>query len=117
MKTGKEKNIIVGKAFIMFLKANNALIPYKRAIYHTKNHSRFDYYLRILKDKDEMMNETWRRFIFNAFIWGDTIECRRKPLYWSDLHSKWIGILEQLIYDDYEISKVIPRIIITSRQN
>ena len=31
MKTPREKNVAVAKAFIMFLKANNAFIGYKRA--------------------------------------------------------------------------------------
>ena len=47
MKTAKEKNMAVAKAFIMFLKANNAFIGYMRAIRNRRDsHSTFVYFFQ-----------------------------------------------------------------------
>jgi hypothetical protein len=112
MKTPREKNAAVAKAFIMFLKANNAFIGYKRATQGKNNGATFWYYFKNLENDDIKMSTKWRGFIFSAFMWAGTVECREDPLYWSRLHTMCVGILEQVIHNDYEISKDISRAIL-----
>lgn len=113
MKTAKEKNMAVAKAFIMFLKANNAFVGYKRATQGRINRASFWYYFKDPDNDDIEMNTKWRGFIFSAFTWLDTVECKSDPTYWSRLHNRWVRILDKLIYNDYEISKDISRSILS----
>lgn len=114
MKTPREKNIAVAKAFIMFLKANNAFIGYKRATQGKNNRATFWYYFKNPENDDIKMNTKWRGFIFNAFVWADTVEYKEKGRvsYWSVLHNDWIKILEALKRNNYEISEDISRAIL-----
>ena len=115
MKTAKEKNMAVAKAFIMFLKANNAFIGYMRAIRNRRDsHSTFVYFFKIFPKTEEINEIKWSGFIFNAFVWKDTVECKRGDIsYWSVLHNDWIKILETLKRNDYEISEDISRAILS----
>ena len=116
MKTAKEKNMAVAKAFIMFLKKCNAFIGYRRATYGKENRaSSFSWFLKNQEEIDESKLETkWRGFIFNSFVWVDTVECKKgRASYWSVLHNDWIKILEVLKNNDYEISEDISRAILT----
>ena len=117
MKTIEEKNMTVAKAFIMFLKANNAFIGYKRATQWRDNSFKFEHYLKNLKNQpnsEAMMDIKWKGFIFNAFVWGDTVEYKRGDIiYWSVLNNKWLNVLDCIKINDYEISEDISRAILS----
>jgi hypothetical protein len=115
MKTVKEKNMAVAKAFIMFLKKCNAFVGYRRATYAKENRASFSWFLKNQEEIDESKLETkWRGFIFNSFVWADTVEYKKgRVSYWSVLHNDWIKILETLKRNDYEISEDISRAILS----
>lgn len=113
MKALEEKNIIVAKVFIMFLKANNAFMGYKRATSDNDSHSTFQYFLKNPPKTYGLSECKWSGFIFNAFIWGNTIECKRDVNYWTRLNNRWLNILYILKNNDYEISEDISRAILS----
>lgn len=116
-KSLDEKNTIVAKAFIMFLKANNAFIGYRRATRVNNNDYTFTSFLKNFPKTESLSECKWAGFIFNAFAWCDTVECNRGSIgYWSNLNDRWLDILNHIKNNNYEISKDISRTIL-SRSN
>ena len=114
MKSLQEKNTVMAKAFVMFLKANNAFIGYMRATHDKESSSTFTSFLKNFPKTQTLSECKWTGFIFNAFVWCDTVECKRGDLaYWSRLNNKWMNVLYRIKNNDYEISEDISRAILT----
>jgi hypothetical protein len=114
MKSLQEKNTVVAKAFVMFLKANNAFIGYMRATRNKNNNSTFASFLKNFPKAQTLSECKWTGFIFNAFAWCDTVECRGGNVgYWSRLNDRWLNVLANIKNNDYEISEDISRAILT----
>lgn len=114
MKSLQEKNTIVAKAFVMFLKANNAFIGYMRATHDKESNSTFTSFLKNFPKTQTLSECKWTGFIFNAFAWCDTVECKRGDVvYWSRLNNMWLNVLYRIKNNDYEISEDISRAILT----
>lgn len=113
MKSLQKKNTIVAKAFVMFLKANNAFIGYMRATHDKENSSTFTSFLKNFPKTQTLSECKWTGFIFNAFAWCDTVECRGGDVgYWSRLNDRWLNVLTNIKNNDYEISEDISRAIL-----
>ncbi len=113
----KEKNEIMARTFIMFLKANGAFVPYMNAVKEQgKTTASFPYFMKHFDRTFDESLRAWKGFIFCAFTWAGTKEGKRNPSYWSNLHSKWLKIVEKIVINNYEISEDISRSIL-SRSN
>ena len=113
MKTFLEKNEAVAKAFVSFLKVNDAFIPYMRATKNQTNKSTFSHFLRHM-DKcmtKEVCFSRWRGFIFSSFVWGYDFD-DKTPMYWARLNNEWCRILDKLIRMDFEIKGDVARAIL-----
>jgi len=114
MKSLKEKNTVIAKAFIMFLKANNAFIGYMRATHNKDSNSTFASFFKNFPKTQTLSECKWAGFIFNAFAWCGTVEYRGGDIeYWSRLNKKWLNILANIKNNDYEISEDISRAILS----
>ena len=107
MKTIEEKNKIIITAFTMFLKANDAYIPYRRALIEERKDTNFSFMYATDSKKEENIEYKWNHFIFSAFTWCNTAEAKNNVTYWADLHVKWIKIITQIKNNDYKLSKDI----------
>jgi hypothetical protein len=105
MKTIEEKNKIIITAFTMFLKANDAYVPYRRALIEERKDTNFSFINTIISKKEENVEYRWNHFIFSAFTWCNTAEARNNASYWANLHTKWGKILIQIKNNDYKLSK------------
>jgi hypothetical protein len=98
----------------MFLKANNAFIGYMRATRNKDSNFTFTSFLKNFPKTQTLSECKWTGFIFNAFAWCDTVECKRGDVaYWSRLNQKWLDILANIKNNDYEISEDISRAILS----
>ena len=111
--TTKEKNILIVKKFIRFLKDKNALKSYLENIKKTtdtynkwKGKNRLNHfmlfpaYFKVTFRKIEIQPLSFekdriaRRFIDSAFYWHNTKE---GYYYWEELHSEWLWCIARYI--------------------
>ena len=97
--TPEEKDMVVLKAFVMFLKANNALIPFRVNYYRDSPGYRGKFF-PLYNEYMHIYNEPIS-YLAAAFTWANTKEgCK----FWNRLHHKWTRTLRLLEYKDYKIT-------------